>query len=405
MRGRPRGMMAHRLSNTACAQRGRCEKGCPSRARPTHLALWQRDHVLPSPPTLLGVAEWQLFGDETPSLSQALDQACELLRLLVAPLIDAHRRGLCGRVRPTWPNARRLMCAGDGRAQLEWVTAVEAAHALRLCRPETAGCAGWVTARYMGATGARARALSSAVSRARRSGAPCGYQATLTARPSPTHARRPPLSAAVPTKPTLFQCSSTYVAAATMPPKFDPNSVLNVYVRAVGGEIGAASSLAPKIGPLGLSPKKVGEDIAKATGKDWKGLRVTVKLVVQNRQAKVEVVPTASALVIKALKEPVRDRKKVRRGRERPLAPHVPCFWDRVAWHPAQLHFRTMPRVPRASGENGSAKLSSAACAVGVAGRVAGLKQANFSPARACTRRSHSPLARAWRRLVRRSYD
>lgn len=96
-----------------------------------------------------------------------------------------------------------------------------------------------------------------------------------------------------------------------MPPKFDPNAILNVYVRAVGGEIGAASSLAPKIGPLGLSPKKVGEDIAKATGKDWKGLRVTVKLVVQNRQAKVEVVPTASALVIKALKEPVRDRKKV----------------------------------------------------------------------------------------------
>lgn len=95
-----------------------------------------------------------------------------------------------------------------------------------------------------------------------------------------------------------------------MAPKFDPNTILYVYVRAVGGEIGAASSLAPKIGPLGLSPKKVGEDIAKTTAKDWKGLRVTVKLIVQNRQAKVEVVPTASALVIKALKEPVRDRKK-----------------------------------------------------------------------------------------------
>ena len=108
-----------------------------------------------------------------------------------------------------------------------------------------------------------------------------------------------------------------------MPPKFDPNSILLVYVRAVGGEIGAASSLAPKIGPLGLSPKKVGEDIAKATGKDWKGLRVTVKLIVQNRQAKVEVVPTASALIIKALKEPTRDRKKVccpRLARSTPLA-------------------------------------------------------------------------------------
>lgn len=96
-----------------------------------------------------------------------------------------------------------------------------------------------------------------------------------------------------------------------MPPKFDPSAVVEVYVRATGGEVGAASSLAPKIGPLGLSPKKIGEDIAKETAKDWKGLRVTCKLTVQNRVAKVSVVPSASALVIKALKEPVRDRKKV----------------------------------------------------------------------------------------------
>lgn len=80
-------------------------------------------------------------------------------------------------------------------------------------------------------------------------------------------------------------------------------------MRTVGGEVGSASALAPKIGPLGLSPKKVGEDIAKAS-QDWKGLRITVKLTIQNRQAAVEVVPTASALVIKALKEPARDRKK-----------------------------------------------------------------------------------------------
>ena len=98
-----------------------------------------------------------------------------------------------------------------------------------------------------------------------------------------------------------------------MPPKFDPSAVIEVFLRATGGEVGAASSLAPKIGPLGLSPKKVGEDIAKETKKDWNGLRVTVKLTVQNRQAKVSVVPSASALVIKALKEPPRDRKKVRK--------------------------------------------------------------------------------------------
>lgn len=35
-----------------------------------------------------------------------------------------------------------------------------------------------------------------------------------------------------------------------------------------------------------------------------------MKLIVQNRQAKVEVVPSAGSLVIKALKEKPRDRKK-----------------------------------------------------------------------------------------------
>lgn len=101
-------------------------------------------------------------------------------------------------------------------------------------------------------------------------------------------------------------------ACRPQPPKFDPSEVIEVFVRVTGGEVGAASSLAPKIGPLGLSPKKIGEDIAKETAKDWRGLRVTVKLTVQNRQAKCSVVPSAAALVIKALKEPVRDRKKVR---------------------------------------------------------------------------------------------
>ncbi|CAN9271392.1 unnamed protein product [Alternaria alternata] len=114
-----------------------------------------------------------------------------------------------------------------------------------------------------------------------------------------------------------------------MPPKFDPSEVKVIHLRATGGEVGASSALAPKIGPLGLSPQEyatttskkcvwarmlirsaeVGEDIAKATG-DWKGLRVTVKLTIQNRQAAVSVVPSASSLVIKALKEPPRDRKK-----------------------------------------------------------------------------------------------
>nr|POE90244.1 60s ribosomal protein l12-3 [Quercus suber] len=63
-----------------------------------------------------------------------------------------------------------------------------------------------------------------------------------------------------------------------MPPKLDPSHVVDVYVRVTGGE----------------------------------GLRVTVKLTIQNRQAKVSVVPSAAVLVIKALKESKRDRKKTK---------------------------------------------------------------------------------------------
>ncbi|XP_059954286.1 large ribosomal subunit protein uL11-like [Mesoplodon densirostris] len=94
-----------------------------------------------------------------------------------------------------------------------------------------------------------------------------------------------------------------------MPPKFDPSEIKVVYLRCTCGAVGATSALAPKIGPLGLSPKKVGDDITKATG-DWKGLRITVKLTIQNRQAQIEVIPSASALIIKALKESPREGKK-----------------------------------------------------------------------------------------------
>merc|ERR1711990_1404509 len=107
-----------------------------------------------------------------------------------------------------------------------------------------------------------------------------------------------------------FDCLTDF-GSNVMPPKFDPSAIVEVYLRVVGGEVGATSSLAPKIGPLGLSPKKDGADICKATG-DWKGLKITVKLTTQNRQAQVSVVPSASSMIIKALKEPPRDRKKVK---------------------------------------------------------------------------------------------
>ena len=51
-------------------------------------------------------------------------------------------------------------------------------------------------------------------------------------------------------------------------------------------------ALAPTTRTPGLSPKKVGDDIDKVTG-DWKGLEIPVKLTIQNRQAQIEVVPSA----------------------------------------------------------------------------------------------------------------
>jgi large subunit ribosomal protein L12e len=76
-----------------------------------------------------------------------------------------------------------------------------------------------------------------------------------------------------------------------------------------GGEAPGGATLAPRVGPLGLNAKKLGDDIANAT-KSMTGLRCTVKITVQNRQPQLEVVPSASSLVIKALDEPKRDRKK-----------------------------------------------------------------------------------------------
>ena len=121
------------------------------------------------------------------------------------------------------------------------------------------------------------------------------------------------------------------------PPPSDDVKI--VIMRTVGGEVAAASSLAPKIGPLGLSPKKVGEDIQKAT-KDWKGLNVTVKLTVVNRQATVTMIPSSSSLVMKALNEPVRDRKK-----EKNIVHNGNLTLDQVIEIARSMRERSMARV------------------------------------------------------------
>jgi large subunit ribosomal protein L12e len=80
-------------------------------------------------------------------------------------------------------------------------------------------------------------------------------------------------------------------------------------MKVVGGEVTSAAALAPKCGPLGMPPKKVGEDIQKATT-EWRGIKIQIEMMVQNRQCFITVLPTAAPLVIKALKEGPRDRKK-----------------------------------------------------------------------------------------------
>lgn len=62
-------------------------------------------------------------------------------------------------------------------------------------------------------------------------------------------------------------------------PASDPNEIKYIYMKVVGGEIAAAAALAPKCAPVGLPPKKVGEDIQKATTQ-WKGIKIFVEIKV-----------------------------------------------------------------------------------------------------------------------------
>lgn len=82
-------------------------------------------------------------------------------------------------------------------------------------------------------------------------------------------------------------------------------------MKVVGGEVTSAAALAPKCGPIGMPPKKVGEDIQKATTK-WKGVKIEIEIAVKNRQCEIKVLPSAAPLIIEALKEPGRDRKKTK---------------------------------------------------------------------------------------------
>ena len=83
-----------------------------------------------------------------------------------------------------------------------------------------------------------------------------------------------------------------------------------ITMKVVGGEPPSNAVLSSKLAPFGCNPKKAGETISKATH-DFTNIRIYVKLSIQSREIKnVEIIPTCSAHIIKALKEPKRQRKK-----------------------------------------------------------------------------------------------
>lgn len=85
-----------------------------------------------------------------------------------------------------------------------------------------------------------------------------------------------------------------------------------VVLKVVGGEPPSNAVLSTKLSPYGCNPKKAGDEISKNT-KEYTNIRLYVKLSIQAREIKtVELMPTCSAYIIKELKEPVRQRRKVK---------------------------------------------------------------------------------------------
>lgn len=99
-----------------------------------------------------------------------------------------------------------------------------------------------------------------------------------------------------------------------MPPKFDPNATVTILLR-VRAET-YVMNLAAWAPNMGLSPKKVGEDIEAAT-RGWpKMMRMWVELIIRNRVAVVRPAPTTSNLIVQALREPGFVRNALVRNRK-----------------------------------------------------------------------------------------
>jgi large subunit ribosomal protein L12e len=85
-----------------------------------------------------------------------------------------------------------------------------------------------------------------------------------------------------------------------------------IVLKVVGGEPPSNAVLSAKLSAYGCNPKKAGEEISKGT-KEYTNIRLYVRLSIQAREIKkVDLLPTCSAYIIKELKEPIRQRRKVK---------------------------------------------------------------------------------------------
>lgn len=88
-------------------------------------------------------------------------------------------------------------------------------------------------------------------------------------------------------------------------------------------------------------------------------MRVGVRLTVQNRQATIDVVPSTATLIIKALKEPVRDRKK-----EKNIVHHGSLDLDEIISIARTVHARTLAKDLKACVKEVLGTCSSMGCRI-----------------------------------------
>eukprot|EP00761_Pharyngomonas_kirbyi_P011174 gb/GECH01011199.1/.p1 GENE.gb/GECH01011199.1/~~gb/GECH01011199.1/.p1 ORF type:complete len:169 (+),score=27.44 gb/GECH01011199.1/:1-507(+) len=127
-----------------------------------------------------------------------------------------------------------------------------------------------------------------------------------------------------------------------MPPKFDPSEKIELFIKLrCGGDI-AASVLAPRLGPMGVSPKKVIEQIKNNT-KEFHGHKITLKITIQNRQPTVEIHPTSKMLIFRALK--VRPREGYKKKGPKDIKHNGNLTIDQVTDIAKQLRHKSNSRT------------------------------------------------------------